>query len=90
MKTRFLKGIYLPVATAVLGVAGAFATTSMGSRDVVDQRGYFRDSQEVCQESIMCQTENNNVICSDGSHELWGKATPNADCDIRLYQKLTP
>ena len=60
MKTLFLKN-GMPLAVAVLAIAGAFATTSMQSAEAKDtaaiQLGYFPDSNGQCSE--------NSIQCSD-------------------------
>lgn len=94
MKTRFFKAIMLPMATVVLGIAGAFTTTSMGSNKAfADQRGYYElDDEDACQQSIMCQNVENPIICSTTvlgtPHILKGKvASTDFTCPVTLWQK---
>lgn len=87
MKTNFSKRFMAPLAVIILGGAGAFATTSMSSTKVVDERPGYRylSEQEPCHEEITCQTENNNVICTSGANQLFDKQSENS-CDVPLYK----
>jgi hypothetical protein len=92
MKT-ISRRLMLSLATVVLGISGAFVTTSMGSATTAaDQRGYrFVDEDHPCVEDIMCSNTFNTTICSSGGSQLWGKANPSINnCEVTLYKKLTP
>ncbi|MFH6997383.1 DUF6520 family protein [Flavobacterium sp. FlaQc-57] len=89
MKRNFLKGIMMPAAVVILGVGGAFATTSMSStKGIADVQGYRYVSQaEPCRAEVMCSNVFNSTICTSGSNQLFGKPTPNAaNCDLPLYK----
>lgn len=84
----------MPAAAAVLGIAGAFATTSMSSsKTAVNWEGHqYVSDQELCSSVKMCQTENSGELCRvvDGvitSPQLKGKLNPSdADCPLTLYR----
>lgn len=76
----------MPMAVAILGITGAFVTTSMKGNDVlVDKIGY-RVINGQCQEtSVMCRTES-GVTCKLGTATLWGKYNASdADCLQPLF-----
>lgn len=86
MNATFLKKMAMPMAVAVLGIAGAFGTVSMkGNESLVNKTGY-RIINGVCQEtSVMCRTED-GVTCKLGFATLWGKNNPSdANCPIPLF-----
>jgi hypothetical protein len=87
MKTIFSKRFMAPLAVIILGGAGAFVTTSMGSTNALAQKNGYRylSEQEPCHEEIKCQTENNNVICTSGGNQLFEQTSPNS-CDVPLYK----
>ena len=63
MKTLFLKNV-MPAATAVLAIAGAFATTSMQSASSAYQLkiGYALGDGS-CDIAVMCSTIPSSQIC---------------------------
>lgn len=77
----------MPMAVAVVGFAGAFATTSMASAPVANQQGYrFISGQpNPCHAELMCRTESGDV-CKSGAITLWGKATENGPCNVPLFK----
>ncbi len=78
----------MPAAVVVLGVGGAFATTSMSStKGIANAQGYRYVSQaDPCHAQQMCSTIN-STICTSGSNQLFGKANPNVNvCDVPLYK----
>lgn len=91
MKTIFFKRLMMPLAVMVLGIAGAFTTTSMSStKALTNVTGYrFVSQMRPCVADIQCQLEYNGVICTSGSNTLWHKPNPNVDiCDVPLYKIL--
>ena len=79
----------MPAAVVILGVGGAFATTSMSStKGIADVQGYRYVSQaEPCRAEVMCSNVFNSTICTSGSNQLFGKPSPNAaNCDLPLYK----
>lgn len=96
MNTNFLKKVSMPVAAAILGIAGAFTTTSMSSSKVlIPWQGHQYISQtEPCKSVKMCQTESNNFLCrvNDAvptSPQLKGKYEITDDqCPLTLYRKV--
>lgn len=89
MKRNFLKGIMMPAAVVVLGVGGAFVTTSMSStKALANVQGYRYVSQaDPCHAQQQCSTVFNANICTSGGSQLYGKANPNVNvCDVPLYK----
>ncbi|MFC6095695.1 hypothetical protein ACFPVY_03470 [Flavobacterium qiangtangense] len=94
MNNNFLKTASLPFAVAILGIAGAFTTTSMSSSKVLaNQQGHqFISASVPCKEVKMCQTENNGILCRVNDADLSspvlkGKITPSAaSCPVTLYR----
>ncbi|MEO8255332.1 MAG: DUF6520 family protein [Flavobacterium sp.] len=89
MKRNFLKRIMMPAAVVVLGVGGAFVTTSMSStKALANVQGYRYVSQaEPCRAETQCSNIFNATICTSGGAQLFGKANPNANvCDVPLYK----
>lgn len=84
MKTNFKK-LMTPVAVAVLGIAGAFTTTSMSSDKVLDNRQAYKQISGTCvDQGIMCQTDF-GPVCKSGTVTLWGKAPGSSTCTVPLY-----
>lgn len=92
MKTSFIKGIMMPVATLVLGVAGAFTTTSMasGKAPTILYGRYYVSNSDPCHLSTVQCTDvfNNNGACTSPSGTLWKMDSP-ASCETPLY-KIQP
>ncbi|MBD3581293.1 DUF6520 family protein [Flavobacterium selenitireducens] len=91
MKTT-LKGIVMPVATLVLGAAGAFATTSMASDEaptIITGR-YYVSSADPCHLSDVECTDvfNDNGACTSPQGTLWKMDSP-VTCPLPLY-KIQP
>lgn len=88
MKT--LKKMLAPLAIAIVGSIGAFATTSMASasKPLVNQQGYrFVSAADPCHLDLMCRTEPGPVCTSETnpSLQIWGKANPSINvCEVRL------
>jgi hypothetical protein len=85
MKTNFKKMI--PMAVAVLGISGAFVTTSMqkASSTLTPRLGYVLDENDDCNIAVQCDT-NPNPICkhSDGQQAFGKDAQGN--CNVTLYE----
>lgn len=83
----------MPLAIAVLGIGGAFTTTSMNSsKSLAHVVGYqFISASTPCDEVKMCQTENNGILCrvNDAvptSPLLKAKPQGSAACSQTLYR----
>lgn len=94
MKTNVLKKAMMPIAVAVLGIAGAFTTTSMTTnKTVANVWGHkFTSAAIPCDQVKMCQTENNGILCrvndaDESSSQLKGKVAPMS-CPTILYRIL--
>lgn len=88
MKSGIFKRIMGPLAVMVLGIAGAFTTTSMSStKALTAEQGYiFVSPVDRCHESIMCDTQEGDLCkLSDGTTQVWGKDTPST-CIKKLYK----
>lgn len=92
MKTSFFKRLMMPLAVMVLGIAGAFTTTSMSSAPATQVTGYrFVSQMQPCVADIKCQLEFTPTVCTSGSNTLWHKPNPNINvCDVPLYKIPTP
>ncbi len=81
----------MPLAVVVLGVAGAFATMSMGSsKTVLDQQGYrFVSSTDQCHIAKMCATTGGTICKYSPTVTAWGKADEELDhpCNVQLFEK---
>jgi len=79
MKTLFLKN-GMPIATAVLAIAGAFATTSMQSSSNTFglKTGYVLEYNGECNIAITCSNIPSSYICR------YGFGGPMA-CDKNYY-----
>jgi hypothetical protein len=91
MKNNFFKKWMMPLGIAILGIAGAFTTMSMGSNAALaDQQGYrFVSSTDQCHIAKMCAT-NGSVTCKYSLNvTAWGKENEELDqpCTIQLYEK---
>lgn len=78
----------MPMAIVLLGIGGAFVTTSAADAPaVVNQQGYrIVAGANPCETDLMCRTEFGDV-CKSGSITLWGKVHPSAGtCDVPLYK----
>lgn len=91
MKSKVLKRIMMPLAVIFLGIAGAFLTMSMSSTaSVSDVQGYkFVSQADPCHAEQMCSPIFSPYICTSGSQQLWGKASPSSPvCDVPLYRRF--
>jgi len=91
MKTT-IKNAIAPFAVMVLGVAGAFTTTSMGDKSLANRKAYEHVSmQQPCVFRIDCSTSGSNVCkVSALTPQLWGSDTPDgtpvSSCTQILYK----
>lgn len=90
---NFLKKVTMPLAVAVLGIGGAFTTTSMNSsKSLAHVVGYqFVSASNPCDEVKMCQTDNNGILCRVNdevptSPLLKGWPQGAATCSQTLYR----
>jgi len=93
MNKDFLKKVTMPIAVAVLGIGGAFMTTSMNSsKSGAHVTGYqFISAAKPCEAVKMCQTENNGLLCRvddalPSSPLLKGQAVGSPNCAQTLYR----
>jgi hypothetical protein len=88
MKTNNFKSI-LPIAAVFVAIGGAFAFNHAPEKStLIDVNGSIPGA--TCTEtSVICQTENNGVFCTnESSQELWKINPAGTACPTRLYQKL--
>lgn len=90
---NFLKKVTMPLAVAVLGIGGAFTTTSMSSsKTLAHVAGYqFVSASNPCDEVKMCQTDNSGILCrvndtAPNSPLLKGKSQGAPTCAQTLYR----
>ncbi|WP_433811452.1 hypothetical protein [Flavobacterium johnsoniae] len=88
MKTIFFKNA-VPFAVAVLGISGAFVTTSMqsSSKALIDEPGYTLNSANMCDEEVSCGTHSNQICRLNGETgpQAFGKNAAG-NCNRVLYQ----
>ena len=86
MKKLILKNI-APFAVIVMGVSGAFLTTSMQSASRALPNGYTLDAERDCNIEVNCGTNSNNPKCKqfgDTGAQAFGKVGNN--CPTELYR----
>ena len=80
----------MPLATLVLGIAGAFTTTSMASsKSLADVNGrYFVDEDDPCHDSMVLCSDTFTTFgaCTSGSITLWKLTSPGI-CQTPLYKR---
>jgi hypothetical protein len=89
MKTLFLKN-GMPVAAAVLAIAGAFATTSMQSSKNFGARvGYTLDAFDNCDIAVACSDVPSQILCryAPTGQVAFGK-TPQGACILTLWKSV--
>lgn len=89
MKTLILKNM-MPFAVAVLGISGAFVTTSMqsASKSAFPKIGYTLNAQSHCNVEVNCNTTPSQFVCRAGGTsgaQAYGK-NPQGDCVEILYR----
>lgn len=92
MKTNLFKKLMMPLAVAVLGIAGAFTTMSMAGNEAVltDMAGYrFVSAQTPCEiTNKICTTVDGPTCKYLVTQTLWGKFDPDdAECPIELHER---
>jgi len=87
MKTLILKN-FVPLAVMVMGVSGAFLTTSMQSASArALPNGYTLNAQGDCNVEVNCSNINTRPICrqfGDTGPQAFGKVGNN--CPTELYK----
>lgn len=88
MKTTFFKRLMMPLAVMIVGISGAFVTTSMSStKTLTNVQGYrFVSQAQPCEADVECNNISGAICTSSGGAVLKGKAVPNAPCDVTLYK----
>ncbi|WP_294958303.1 hypothetical protein [uncultured Flavobacterium sp.] len=83
MKKTFLKSTMPFAVAAVLGISGAFFTTSMQSASKLAPRdGYINSLSGVCDVQVQCSDNSNNPICKANGQDAFGKEN---NCAETLY-----
>ena len=86
MKNLILRNIS-PLAVIVMGVSGAFFTTSMQSAAKALPNGYTLNAQGACNVEVNCSNINTRPICrqfGDTGPQAFGKVGNN--CPTELYK----
>ena len=83
MKTSFLKSTVPFAFVAIMGISGAFLTTSMQSdaKKFNPRQGFIDGPQGPCSVSVSCNTTP-STICSASGVQAFGK---NNNCTEVLY-----
>ncbi len=84
MKTTFLKSMMPFAVVAILGISGAFLTTSMqnASKEAATKQGYIDGPQGPCSVPVSCNTTP-NPICQANGVQAFGK---DNNCSEVLYR----
>lgn len=84
MKTTFFKTIMPFAVVAILGISGAFLTTSMqsGSNLATPKQGYMDGPEGPCSVEVNCDT-NPGLICEVNGVQAFGK---DINCSEILYR----
>lgn len=89
MKTLFFKN-GMPIATAVLAIAGAFATTSMqsSSKAFTPKVGYTLNASNECEIATQCNNMPSDEICrvSYPGGALAYDRNPQGNCPTTLWR----
>lgn len=85
MKTTFLKSTLSFAAVAIMGISGAFLTTSMQSGKAFSpKQGFVDGPQGPCSVAVNCNTTPSAFICQASSGaQAFGKAN---NCTEVLYR----
>ncbi|WP_343591058.1 DUF6520 family protein [Flavobacterium sp.] len=85
MKTNLKKMI--PMAVAVLGIAGAFVTTSMqkASSTLIPRLGYVLDENDDCNIPVQCDTNQNEICQHTDGQQAFGKDA-QGNCNVTLFK----
>lgn len=84
MKTNFFKSIFPFAAVAVLGISGAFFTTSMQSaKDVIEIDGYISEDAP-CDTFVKKCSNENTPLCTVNGQQLFNRF----DCIEALHEPL--
>lgn len=84
MKTTFLKSTLSFAAVAVMGISGAFLTTSMQSgKAFTPKQGFVDGPQGPCSVAVSCNTSPNPICQASSGAQAFGKAN---NCTEVLYQ----
>ena len=86
MKTKFFKITPLALA-AVLGLSGAFMTTSMQSASKVDsyKQGWIDSDTKPCDVPVDCNTDPSGSLCQADNQQAFGK---DNNCTETLYRHI--
>ena len=83
MKTQFLKTTVPFAAVAIMGISGAFFTTSMqSSTSAAPKNGYIDSNLAPCSVAVSCNT-NSGQICQSNGQQAFGK---DNNCTEVLYR----
>lgn len=84
MKTTFLKSTMPFAVVAIMGISGAFLTTSMQSvsNAAAPKTGYIDGPQGPCSVAVNCNTIP-NTVCQASGVQAFGKAN---NCTEVLYR----
>jgi len=84
MKTTFLKSTMPFALVAVMGISGAFLTTSMQSASkAAPKTGYINSAQLPCNVPVSCDTTPRAQICQSNGQQAFGK---DNNCQEVLYR----
>lgn len=74
MKTTFLKSTMPFALVAIMGISGAFLTTSMQSASKAPALGYINSPTKVCDIPVGCSDTPSPFVCEANGQQAFGKA----------------
>lgn len=78
---------FIPMAALALGLVGALSsfTVNKDSKLTTNIQGYVKLNPmgTQCESSILC-ADDFGPLCTVGTTQVWGKATPNGPCTVEL------
>ncbi|MCC9020412.1 hypothetical protein [Flavobacterium lipolyticum] len=84
MKTTFLKSTMPFALVAVMGISGAFLTTSMQSASKPPAPGYINSTTKPCDVPVNCDSTPKPQICEASGQQAFGKANNCQQVRYRL------
>lgn len=85
MKTVFFKSTVPFALVAMMGISGAFLTTSMQSADssLAPKQGYIDSDDKPCDTPVNCVDNNTGSLCQADGQQAFGK---DNNCQEVLYR----
>ncbi|MBS7253331.1 hypothetical protein [Flavobacterium branchiicola] len=85
MKTTFLKSTMPFALVALMGITGAFLTTSMQSASKPPIVGYINSATKPCDVPVSCDSTPSPFLCEASGQQAFGKAN---NCQQLRYRPV--